>query len=117
MRSYARRLDGRIEAGLAASRVYKVHPAIGVARVGDAPTDFYFIGPEHPGLPVGGEPPGTPVPPYKHEGVKPQAARFRVFEYERVGGKLELLREVTSADADVVAIEWEVHLANRKASF
>jgi hypothetical protein len=103
---------------LASSLVYKVHPAIGVARVGNAPADFYFIGPEHPGVPAAGELPGTPVPPYKHAGaVKPQAARFRVFEYQRVGGKLRAVRELTYAEADVVAIEWQVHLANRKASF
>ncbi len=58
------------------------------------------------------------MPPYKHQGaVKPQAARFRVFEYRQVGGKLQAVRELTHAQSDVVAIEWEVHLANRKASF
>jgi hypothetical protein len=98
--------------------VYKIHPAIGLARVGNAPADAYFIGPEHPGVAAAGEPPGTPVPPYKHAGaVKPQAARFRVFEYDQVGGKLQVVRELTYAEPDVVAIEWQVHLANRKASF
>ena len=98
--------------------VYKIHPAIGIARLGNAPADQFFIGPEHPGTPVGGDAPGTPVPPYKHAGaVKPQAARFRIFEYRRVGGKLSVAREVTLAESDVVTIDWQVHLANRKASF
>jgi len=30
--------------------IYKIHPAIGVARVGNSPTAF-FIGPEKPGMP------------------------------------------------------------------
>ena len=29
---------------------YRIHPAIGIARVGDSPDD-YFIGPEAPGIP------------------------------------------------------------------
>jgi len=28
---------------------YRIHPAIGIARLGDSPTD-YFIGPEAPGV-------------------------------------------------------------------
>ena len=28
---------------------YRIHPAIGIARVGDSPDD-YFIGPEAPGI-------------------------------------------------------------------
>lgn len=31
---------------------YKIHPIIGVARVGDSPEpDGFFIGPEEPGIP------------------------------------------------------------------
>ena len=30
--------------------IYKIHPAIGVARVGNSPTEF-FIGPESPDSP------------------------------------------------------------------
>jgi hypothetical protein len=54
----------------------KIHPAIGVARLGDSPDDF-FIGPERlwdPPAPAGG---------FKDDQcrVKRQAARFRVFAY------------------------------------
>jgi hypothetical protein len=96
--------------------VYKIHPAIGIARLGDAAA--FFIGPEVPGVRPTGDAPGTAVPPYKDGGkVKPQAARFRIFEYVDSGGKYAASREVNLADKDVTALVWTVHLANRKASF
>jgi hypothetical protein len=84
----------------------KIHPAIGIARIGNSPAGF-FIGPECPGLnprPKGG---------YKDaQGrVKRQAARFRVFGYDKKG---RLVKEITGAEAK---IEWTVHLANRKAAW
>jgi L-lysine epsilon oxidase-like protein len=95
---------------------YKVHPAIGIARLGDAST--YFIGPESPGFPPAGAKPGGSVPPYKDGGrIKPQAARFRVFEYVDRGGKYEVSREVDLTQGDVDFVSWSVLLANRKASF
>lgn len=83
----------------------KIHPAIGIARIGNSPTDF-FIGPEIPldrTLPAGG---------YKDSlcRVKRQAARFRLFGYDNSGN---LVQELTSADAE---ISWTVHLCNKKAS-
>jgi hypothetical protein len=102
---------------MAMARFYKIHPAIGVARIGNSP-DAFFVGPESPGsrgveLAAGGAEP--PVERYKADGqVKRQAARFRVYEYERDGaGQTVLLGEVT---ADVAAIEWKVDLVNRKAA-
>lgn len=84
----------------------KIHPAIGIARLGNSPTEF-FIGPEKPGVhtrPKGG---------YKDaQGrVKRQAARFRLFGYDKKG---KLVKEITQLDA---TIEWTVHLANRKAAW
>jgi L-Lysine epsilon oxidase N-terminal len=83
----------------------KIHPAIGIARLGNSPTDF-FVGPEIPGdhtLPGGG---------YKDAScrVKRQAARFRLFGYDQNGS---LVQELTAADADIT---WTVQLLNRKAA-
>lgn len=83
----------------------KIHPAIGIARVGNSPNEF-FIGPEIPGkydAPPGG---------YKDAQcrVKRQAARFRIFGYDQNGA---LVQELTAADAE---IEWTVHLVNKKAA-
>lgn len=97
-------------------KVFKIHPAIGVMRAGDSP-DGFFIGPEslgHPGIEqVGGA--ENRVEKYKAAGrIKRQAARFRIWEYDRAAdGTLTPVREVTAADA---VIEWRVELVNRKAA-
>ncbi|GAA0240322.1 LodA/GoxA family CTQ-dependent oxidase [Cryptosporangium japonicum] len=82
---------------------YRIHPAIGIARLGNSP-DAYFVGPERPGERPS---PGT----FKDEQlrVKRQAARFRIFAHHDDG----TTEEITSAQA---RIGWTVHLANRKAT-
>lgn len=81
----------------------KIHPAIGVARLGNSPDDF-FIGPERPW--------DVPDPPGGFKDaqcrVKRQAARFRVYAYHDTGAIVEL----TAASAE---IRWTVRLANKKA--
>ena len=91
----------------------KIHPAIGIARVGNSP-DQFFVGPEMPGvcdLPAGGfkdaGEPGKGIPPR----VKRQAARFRIFGYDRDG---KVVAELTASKA---SITWTVHLANKKAEW
>ncbi len=83
-----------------------IHPAIGIARVGDAETE-YFIGPE------------LTAPPSRNPGfyrdstgaLKRQAAKFRLYGYNATG---EVVRELTADNAE---IEWTVELANRKAQW
>src|SRR5262245_36527718 len=107
-------------------RQYRIHPAIGIARVGDAvrsdaSNDFYFIGPEIPGLAANVDPQSGAQGEFKTADgrVKPQAARFRIFEYEKGNdGKFRPIGEVKSSDSTrAVKISWTVHLANRKANF
>src|SRR5437773_75385 len=98
--------------------IYRIHPAIGVARMGNADPSSFFIGPEIPGTPPLGDPPGTVAPPYKVGGrVKPQGARFRLFEYRVIDGLLTPIREVNLQTQGVTSIKWTAQLANRKASF
>ena len=98
--------------------VYRIHPAIGVARLGNADPSTFFIGPEVPGYGPLGDAPGTQASPYKDNGlVKPQAARFRLFEYRMQNGTLTPYREVSLDTPGVATIQWSVHLANKKASF
>lgn len=84
--------------------VYKIHPAIGIARVGNSPHEF-FIGPER----IGEQP--NPTGGFKDAQcrVKRQAARFHVFAHHDDG----TVEEITSAEAD---IKWTVHLVNSKAA-
>ena len=84
----------------------RIHPAIGVARVGNSADSFYF-GPEVPG-----------ALPRAPEGFKDatgaiarQAARFRIYGYDRTG---RVVRELTQADADIT---WTVSVANTKAAW
>src|SRR5215217_2376109 len=83
-----------------------IHPAIGVARVGNSP-DEWFLGPETAGP--------HPVPPggFKDAAgrLKRQAARFRLYGLNEEG---QVVTEVTADDAD---IRWTVHLANTKAAW
>src|SRR5262245_46113108 len=99
--------------------IYKIHPALGVARVADRPTAF-CLGPENPGEPgveIGAGGAESPLAQYKTAGqIKRQGARFRVFEYDKnpATGALTLQREVTASDAQIA---WKVELVNRKAAF
>lgn len=82
----------------------KIYPPIGIARLGNSKTSF-FVGPERPGertAPAGG---------FKDArcAVRRQGARFRLYGFDATGA---LVGEVTTADA---AIQWTVHVANRKA--
>jgi hypothetical protein len=86
------------------ARIIKIHPALGVARLGRSPDDF-FVGPEIPlafDIPAGG---------YRDAAgrLKRQGARFRVFVYE----DNKPPRELTAAEA---SIRWTVHLVNSKAA-
>ncbi|MFQ3246681.1 MAG: hypothetical protein ACI9SP_003335 [Arenicella sp.] len=83
-----------------------IHPAIGIARVGNSKTEFY-IGPEV--INPAAQDPGF----YRDDtgALKREAALFRVYGYNAQG---EVVRELSCADAD---IEWQVHLANQKASW
>ncbi len=85
-----------------------IHPAVGIARIGNAPADEYYLAPEVPGRAAEPGPAG-----YKNRQgqVRKEAARFRVYGYDARGN---VVREITAADAEIT---WEVHLANRKAAW
>ena len=83
----------------------RVHPAIGVARIGNS--NEFFIGPEVP----------YPTPPpegsYRDpEGkLKRQAVRFRLYGYDASGN---VIAELTAANAE---ISWTAHVANKKGAW
>jgi hypothetical protein len=83
-----------------------IFPAIGVARVGNSPTEFY-IGPEVPE-------PRPEKPGFYRDAsgaIKREAARFRVYGYNAAG---KVVAELTAANAE---IDWGVTLANQKAAW
>ena len=89
---------------------YKIHPAIGIARVGDSQEE-YFLGPEAHRRDF------VPAPNGRYrdadDRIRRQAQRFRIYEYDDSSGVETPVREVRSCDA---SIQWEVDLANAKAS-
>jgi hypothetical protein len=128
-----------------ASNQFRVHPAFGIARVGNS--EEFYLGPETlAGLPIGpgidtGNPHVTGGLPIKagtestvissddlrdRSGrMKRQAARFRIYHYPDAGGQPECYptgagTEVTIGSIvngrTVSDIVWTVHLANKKAN-
>ncbi len=94
---------------------YKIFPAIGIARVGNAPKKFY-LGPEtYRGLPI--NPDGRPFTEddfRDDEGrLCKQAARFKLYRTNDDG----VQEEVTLETDGVKSITWTVHLANKKPSW
>lgn len=95
--------------------IYKIHPAIGIARVGDS--DEHYLAPETPGgLPL--LPDGRPFTPAdfrdKNRRLRRQGARFTVYRYDTPDGPGV---EVRPGENGVARIEWTVHLANKKATW
>lgn len=94
---------------------YKIYPPIGIARVGNTPTQF-FVGPEipgHPGFELDGQGGERKVTQYKvdEDEVKRQAARFRLFETVDGSGP-----PVPAALPPGATVEWTVHLVNKKGA-
>jgi L-Lysine epsilon oxidase N-terminal/L-lysine epsilon oxidase C-terminal domain len=114
---------------------YKIHPGIGIARLGNSDTEFY-LAPETPaGLPQACDPQGnpscgpdgvTPVLVTKFRDaqgrIKRQAARFQVFVYddESPEGRPLKLRDPVEGGGNrgkLIDIQWQVYVANKKAAW
>ena len=108
---------------------FKVHPAIGVARLGDSganldnpfewPETYYAAPEEIGGLPLEFDP-SAPTNQDKVETFKDrsgqirrQTARFRIYRDDGHGGSVP----VSLKDEDIQSIEWTVHVANKKAAW
>lgn len=94
------------------ARIFKIHPSIGVARVG-ASKQGYFLAPEEPAgarceVSEGGDVAFTGFKDAQHF-TRRQGARFRVFEYEDD-------RLVGEISPDMFKIKWKVSLAASKAA-
>jgi hypothetical protein len=114
---------------------YRIHPGLGIARLGNSPEAF-CISPEQPAaLPIDCDEHGNPslssdgmtelsVKTFKDaEGrIKRQAARFQVWVYDDespTGRPLKLGDHVEGGGnaGKLVNIHWRVYLANKKASW
>jgi L-Lysine epsilon oxidase N-terminal/L-lysine epsilon oxidase C-terminal domain len=118
---------------------FKIHPAIGLARLGNSPTSFYLAPETTGGLPLDCDATGIPIvkdgkeqPVAKFKDdqgrIKRQAARFRVFVYDddapagrelKIGARVHIVKGKTGQliEAEITDINWTVYLANKKSSW
>ena len=94
----------------------RIHPGIGLARLGDS--DEFFIGPEAPGVvpdPGGTDGPGPDGGTYRdsESRLKRQAQRYRVYAYD---DNDQVIGELTAQSALVKSMHWRVHVRNMKAA-
>jgi L-Lysine epsilon oxidase N-terminal/L-lysine epsilon oxidase C-terminal domain len=114
---------------------YKIHPGIGIARLGNAPESF-CISPEAPAaLPIDCDARGNPLlsPDGRSEQtirkfkdgegrIKRQAARFQVYVYddESPEGRPLRMGDPVSGGGNqgfLIDIQWRAYLANKKSSW
>ncbi|MDR5615771.1 LodA/GoxA family CTQ-dependent oxidase [Arsenophonus sp.] len=84
----------------------KIHPGIGVGRVGNSENEFY-IGPEY----ANAAQQEFGATRDRTGAIKRQAARFRIYGYNKQGVA------VAELTPDMADIEWKVELANKKSSW
>lgn len=97
------------------STLYKIHPAIGIARVGDS--DQYYIAPDAPGaLPTEYSSAATNTGAFRDANSKllKQAAKFKIYQYDDAHPEGI---EVVSGQNGVAFIEWTAWLASKKSSW
>lgn len=105
---------------------YRIHPSIGIARVGDSPDSYYLAPDSIGGLPIEPDADGNPllvagvevkVDKFK-DGmgrVKRQAATFAIYKSDPADPGREVLLDLNGPE--VSSVEWTVHLANKKAAW
>ncbi|RZU43706.1 hypothetical protein BDD14_5404 [Edaphobacter modestus] len=115
--------------------IYRIHPGIGIARLGDSP-DSFCISPETPtALPIACNESGNPllaadgktpvtVKTFKDKDgrIKRQAARFQVYVYDETspeGRPLKIGDPIKGGGnhGTLVDIQWRVYLANKKSAW
>jgi hypothetical protein len=115
------------------TKTYHIHPAIGIARLGNSPTAFCISPEAAAAMPIACDEEGNarltsdgksevPIKQFKDaEGrIKRQAARFRVFvhdDQQPEGRPLKIGDPVEGGGncGTLVDIQWRVYLANKKA--
>src|SRR5947207_539296 len=121
--------------GPCAPPIYRIHPGIGIARLGDSPDEF-CISPETPAaLPIACDQQGNPrlTPDGQSElritkfkdpqgRIKRQAARFHIYVYDEQSPQGRPLRIGDAIEGGgnhgvLVDIQWRVYLANKKSSW
>jgi len=119
---------------------FSIHPAIGIARLGNSPTSFCIASEQRGRFPIDCDQNGNPIvnadgveQPVKsfvdsNGSIRRQAARFAVFVYDdnnpdgreiRIGDTFDIVNQKNGQlqTVQVNDISWTVYLANKKASW
>jgi hypothetical protein len=115
--------------------IYRIHPAIGIARLGNSPDEF-SISPETPAaLPIACDANGNPLVSAdgqtqqttstfkdKEGRIKRQAARFQIYVYDEKhpDGKPLKIGDAIEGGGNhgkLIDIQWRVYLANKKSAW
>ncbi|OSQ47420.1 CTQ-dependent lysine 6-oxidase LodA [Thalassospira alkalitolerans] len=99
---------------------YEIFPKVGVARLGNSPTDFYLSPAATGGLPIECDAQGNasynknktvPVSAFKDSvgRIKRQATKFQIVATDGASPK-----PINLDSDDIASIEWTVHIANKK---
>ncbi|HEU0149162.1 MAG TPA: LodA/GoxA family CTQ-dependent oxidase [Bradyrhizobium sp.] len=111
---------------------YKIHPGLGIARIGNSPRDFYLAPETPPGLAQECDPEGNPVfegngspklvTSFRDDdgGIKRQGALFKIFVYDDQNPDGRLLKKGDLIEGGgnrgkLVDVQWRVYVANKKA--
>ena len=108
------------------NNTYRIHPSIGIGRLGNSPDAFYLAPEAIGGLPIEADEKGDPIvengkPKYvtafkdQQGRIKRQAATFRIYKSDPDNPGKEIPVDIT--DSDIESIEWTVHVANKKAAW
>ena len=116
--------------------VYRIHPGIGIARLGNSPDSFCIAAEQPAALPIECDQDGNSLPPDAPPGaemratrmkddegrIRRQAARFGIWAYDDEhphGRPLKIGDKVSGGGnhGTLVDVQWRVHLANKKASW
>ncbi|MDQ6812698.1 MAG: LodA/GoxA family CTQ-dependent oxidase, partial [Bacteroidota bacterium] len=101
--------------------IYKIHPSIGIARLGNSDNEFYIEPMQTGGLPVECDSNGNEinksgltvkVNKFKDNNgkIRRQASKFRIFRTEN-----DLEVEITLDTPEIESVTWKVHIASKKA--
>lgn len=91
---------------------YKIHPAIGFARLGNSPE--FYPGPTIPGA---DDRPAQYRDNTPQKRLKRQAAQFWVYAYDSTNPTAAPVRVEVGPGKHVSRVDWTVHAANRKAAW
>ena len=110
------------------SIIYQIHPSIGIARLGNSPSEFYLAPTKIGGRPLECNSFGDEIlvenePVYvkkfkdKKKLVKRQATKFKIFKHDSDDPNSVPTEIDLANDPNIKKITWRVHLANKKSSW